>query len=80
MFYKCFTMYHNVLQVFHDVLQCLVSRAIIGIADHAATDRLRDHNNAQGISNNAAGIGNNSTEIVDNTAGISNIATNVIPC
>ena len=27
----CFTMYHNVSQVFHDVLLCLVSRAMIEI-------------------------------------------------
>ena len=28
-------MYNNVLQVFHDVLQCLVSRAMISIATSA---------------------------------------------
>ena len=33
---RCFTVYHNVLQVFHDVLWCLVNPATIGIGDHVA--------------------------------------------
>ena len=68
-----FTMYHNVLHVFHDVL-CLASHATIGIADRAATDRLRDRDNAAGIGDD------NSAEISDGAAGIINIAANVIPC
>ena len=43
------------------------------ISDHAATDRLRDRDNA-------AGIGNNSAEIGDGTAEIVDIAANVTPC
>ena len=66
-------MFHNVLKVFHDVLQCLVSRATIVIGDHAAADRLRDRDNT-------AGIGDNTAEIDDDAAGIVDIAANVIPC
>ena len=55
------------------VLQCLVSRATIGIGNPAATYHLRDHDYA-------AGIGNNSTELGDDTAGIVDIAAKVIPC
>ena len=51
--------------VFYYVLRCLVSHAMIGIAD-----RLRDHDNA-------TGIGNNSAEIGDDAEGIINIATNL---
>ena len=43
------------------------------IGKHAATNRLRDRDNA-------AGIGDNSAEIGDGAAGIVNIAANVIPC
>ena len=72
-------MYHNVLHVFHDVLQCFMMfsesrndrRRRIG--DRAAADRLRDRDNSAGIGNNSAGIGNNSAGIVD-------IAADVIPC
>ena len=56
-------MFHDVFLVVHDVLQCLVSRATIGIGDHAAADRLRDRDNT-------AGIGDNSAEIVDDAATI----------
>ena len=45
MFYMCFMVYHNVLQVFHDVLLCLamlMSRAVIGIGDCTASNSLRD--------------------------------------
>ena len=59
-------MYHNVLQVFHDVLRCLVSRA-------AAADCLR-------YLDNAAGIGDNSAEIANDAAGIIAIDAKVIPC
>ena len=74
--FKCFMMFHNVLRVFHDVIQvvlfhdvsqcftsiswyftmfnivlrCLVSRATIGIGDRAAANRLRDRDNASGMS------------------------------
>ena len=56
-------MYHNVLHVFHDVLQCFMMfsesrndrRRRIG--DRAATDRLRDRDNSAGIGNNSAEIG-----------------------
>ena len=58
--------------MFHDVLCCLASRATIGIGDRAATNRLRDPDNA-------AGIGDNNAEIGDGAAGIVDIAANVIP-
>ena len=72
-------MYHNVLHVFHDVLQCFMMfsksrndrRRRTG--DRAAADRLRDRDNS-------AGIGDNSAEIGDGAAGIVDIAANVIPC
>ena len=54
--------------MFNNVLRCLVSQAMVGIAD-----RLRDHDNA-------AGIGDNSAEIGDDAAGIVDIAAKVIPC
>ena len=87
MFYKCFTMFNN-------VLRCLASRTTIGIPDRAAADRLRDRDNAAvigdnaagagdnaaGTGDNAAGIGDNSAEIGDDAAGIVNIAAKVIPC
>ena len=43
------------------------------IGDHAAADRLWDHDNT-------AAIGDNSAEIGDGAVGIVNIAANVIPC
>ena len=52
--------------MFNNVLWCLASRATIGAAASAPADRLRDRDNA-------AGIG-------DGTAGIVDIAANVIPC
>ena len=72
-------MYHNVLHVFHDVLQCFMMfnesrndwRRRTG--DRAAADRLRD-------GDNSAGIGDNYAEIGDGAAGIVDIAANVIPC
>ena len=57
-----FTMYHN-------VLQCLVSRATIGITALAIANRLRDRDNATGIGDNAAEIGNNSAEIDEDATG-----------
>ena len=45
---------------------------MIGIANRAATDCLRDRDNT-------AGIGNNSAQIGDDTAGIVDIAAKVIP-
>ena len=48
----------------------VASRATIG--DRAAADRLRDRNNAAGITDNSAEIG-------DDAAGIVDIAANVIP-
>ena len=79
-------MFHNVLHVFHDVLQCFMMysesrndrRRRIGA--RAAADRLRDRDNAAGISDNSAEFGDNSTEIGDGTAGIVDIAANMIPC
>ena len=84
---RCFMIYH-ILQVFHDVLQCLVSRATIGIAASATTrpikrrrrpraDRLTDRDNVAEIGDNSAEIkiGDNSAEIK-----IVNIASKVIPC
>ena len=65
-------MYHNVLNVFHDALQCFMifsesrNNRRRRIGDRAADDRLRDRDNA-------AGIGDNSAEIGDGAA-------NVIPC
>ena len=59
--------------MFNNVLRCLVCRAKIDIGDHAAADRLRDHDNA-------AGIGDNSAEIGDDTAGIVDMVAKVIPC
>ena len=59
-----FTMYHNVLQVFHDVLLCLTMFSEScndrhrRIVDRVAVDRLRDHDNAAGIGDNSAEIGN----------------------
>ena len=52
--------------MFHDVLQCLVNSSTIGIAASVTTDRLRDRDNAAGIS--------------DNSAGIVDITAKVIPC
>ena len=72
-------MYHNVLHVFHDVLQCFMmfnesrNNRRRRISDRAAADHLRDRDNS-------AGIGNNSAEIGDGAAGIVDITANVIPC
>ena len=72
-------MYHNVLHVFRDVLQCFImfSESLNDrrhrIGDRAAPDRLRDRDNS-------AGIGDNSAVIGDGAAGIVDIAANVIPC
>ena len=72
-------MYHNVLQVFHDVLLCLTmfseprNDRQRRIGDRSAANRLRHRDNA-------AGIGNNFTEIGDDAAGIIDIAAKVIPC
>ena len=52
-------MYNNVLQVFYDVFLCIVSLATIAVGDRAATERLRDRDNAALIHNNATGVGNN---------------------
>ena len=72
-------MYHNLLNLFHDVLLCFMTfsescndrRHRIG--DCAAKDRLRDRANA-------AGIGDDFAEIGDGAVGIIDIAANVIPC
>ena len=50
------------------------------ISDRAAADRLKDRDNAAGISDNSAEISNNSAEIGDGAAGIVDIAANVISC
>ena len=50
------------------------------IGDHAATDRLKDHDNASEIGDNSTEIGYNSAEIGDDATGIVDIATKVIPC
>ena len=76
---QCFTMYHNVLQVFHDVLLCLTMFSESrndrhqAIDNRAAANCLRDRDNSAGISNNSAEIGDDIAGIVDN-------ATKVIPC
>ena len=56
--------------MFKNVLWCLACHSTIG--DHAAADRLKDHDKA-------TEIGDNSAEIGDGAAGIVDIATNVIP-
>ena len=67
---RCFTMYHNVLDAFLDVLLCLTMfYDVERVAQRSALDR-----------DNAIGIGNNSAEITNDTAGIVDIAANVIPC
>ena len=66
MFYWWFMMFYKCFMVFYYVLQCLVSRATIGIAASATADHLWGHDNA-------AGIG-------DDVAGIVDIAAKVIPC
>ena len=80
MFYKCFTIFFQVfyydLQVFQDVLLCFTmfsesrNDRQLRIGDRTAADRLRDRDNAAGIS----------AEIGDDTAGIIDIAAKVIPC
>ena len=62
-------MFHNVLQVLHDVLLCLVSRTTISIAASATTRPPI-----------TAGIGDNSAEIGDDTSGIVDVAAKVNPC
>ena len=52
--------------MFDNVLQCLVSLAMIGIATSATEDRLRDRD-ATVIGNNSAGIGDNSAKICNDT-------------
>ena len=59
--------------MFNNVLRCLVSCATVGIADCMAADRLRDYDNAAGISASSAEVGDDATGIVD-------IAAKVIPC
>ena len=51
--------------VFYNILQCLVSPIMIGIADHAAADRLRARDNATGIGSNSAEIGDDTAGIID---------------
>ena len=63
---QCFTMYHNVLQVFHDVLLCFMMFS-----------KLRNDRHRRPPS--ASGIGDNSAEIGDDGAGIV-IATKVSTC
>ena len=67
-------MYHNVLHVFHVKretarMKSLASRATIGVAASVTARPLI-----------ASGIGDNSAEIGDGTAGIVDIAANMIPC
>ena len=75
-------MYHNILQVFNDVLLCFTmfreSRVpqvrndrYRCIGDRAAADRLRHRDNI-------AGIGDNSAEIGDDAARVSDISAKVI--
>ena len=68
-------MYNNVLHVFHDVLLCFMMfcESLNMIGNCAVADRLRDRENAAGISDNSAEIG-------DGAAGIVDIAANKIPC
>ena len=78
--------------MFNNVLWCLASRARIGITATATTRQPIGDNSAE-IGDNSAEIGNNSAEIGDNsteiganseigneTAGIVDIAGNVVPC
>ena len=85
---QCFTSVSWCFTLFNNVLQCLVSRETISVSncmaankimDCAAADRLRDHDNATGISDNSAEISNNFAEIGDDATGIDNIAKKVIP-
>ena len=66
--------------MFNNVLRCLVSSAMVGIAASATADRLRDRDNAARIGDNAARIGNNSADNGNDTTGIVYIAAKVIPC
>ena len=79
MFYLWFTMfimYHNILQVFHDVLLCLTMFYVCrqrSASPQGSRQRHRDHDNS-------AEIGDNSAEIGDDTAGFVDIAAKVILC
>ena len=64
--------------MFNNVL-CLASRATIDVAASATADHLRDRGNAAGIADNSAEI-DYSAKIGDGSAGIVDIAANVIPC
>ena len=65
-----FTMYHIVLQVFHEVLLCLT---MFSESPQGSRQRCREwHNSAE--------IGDNSAEIGDDAAGIVDIDAKVIPC
>ena len=73
--------------MFNNVLRCLVSLAMIGIAASATADCLRDRDNVAGIGDNSAGNDNNCAEISDNSAEIGDdaaeivdITAKVIPC
>ena len=68
---RCITMFYMYFIMFYYVLWCLASRATIGGTTSATADRLRDRDNAAGISDNSTGIGD--------AAGIVDIAANVIP-
>ena len=57
---------------------CLASRWTISDSA-AATDHLRDRDNAAGIGDDSAEIGDDTAEIGDDAAGIIDIAANVIP-
>ena len=65
MIYMCFMMFYYVLQCFMMLSESRNDRRR-RISARAAVDRLRDRDN--------------STEISDGTAGIVDIAANVIPC
>ena len=68
MFYdvsRCITMFYMCFRIFYYVLRCIVSLATISIAASATADRLRDRDNAAGISDNSAEIGDDAAGIVD---------------
>ena len=74
----CFTIYHNVLQVFHDLLLCFTMFSESHIDRHRRPRTPpADH---LGGRDNAIEIGDNSAEIGDDAIGIVDITAKVIPC
>ena len=53
---RCITMFYTCFILFYYVFWYLASRATIGVASSATTDRLRDHDNAAGIVDIAANV------------------------